>query len=355
MTEPSRSSVRAGVDPYGNSLPIPRASSGEPKRTTGSAAALNQREKARVLPVTGRPLQAATPIPPGADKADAVYRLSQQSEPPKKKIRPPQVEVEPTLANLLQQKAFPTLGIPLSDTIAIAGQVLEQLTVLAKMNRVHRSVDQKGIAYDQAKKKAVLLGKIDLLPRYVPSGIYQNAPIRSPEDILGHPADPKVDVWSLGVSLYNLFTGSRLFPQAPWTTDEQENTDLLYQMAVKIGKPKAEFILKGADWQQCYNSGSDGLHYRISPSMQIERYLAPFKKRPALTSDVFLAAAKANKEDERVAGQLYEFIMTLVAYERPTAEEALVLWKQLFAQKPSSGPPEEKHRQLNLLWNQQKA
>ncbi len=362
MTEAaSRFSAKPRVEVHEHH-PAPRQNGwmGVQPGASASASAVYQKQKARILPAPEKPITAAIIPSAGGQKAVEVFH-SQINGPPKEKTpihksfrienmaRAVAYRV-PTLEQLLEKRAFRTLGIPLQDSIAIAGQILEGLTALAKANRVHRNIDCTTIAYDPVKKKAILTQCDRSIAIHQAPSFYQLSKMRSPDDILGIPPNPKLDVWNLGVTLYESYTGSRLFPLPRWDSDEQENADLLQAMSVKLGLPNESFIVQGAYWEDYYvRDENQQLCFRTPLTYEMAYYLLPYSERPSLTSDIFQAVTIANKENQLASGRFYEFVMTLVGYDRPTPEQALALWKRLFVDNLL-------HRRLNLLWkNPQKA
>uniref|UniRef100_A0A804RUY8 Protein kinase domain-containing protein n=1 Tax=Zea mays TaxID=4577 RepID=A0A804RUY8_MAIZE len=97
---------------------------------------------------------------------------------------------------------------------AIARQCLEALVYLHHLNIVHCDLKPENIllkSYSRCEIKVIDLGSScflsDNLNLYVQSRSY-----RSPEVILGLPYDQKIDIWSLGCILSELYTGEVLFP-----------------------------------------------------------------------------------------------------------------------------------------------
>ena len=45
---------------------------------------------------------------------------------------------------------------------------------------------------------------------------------RAPEEYMDRPLNEKIDVWSLGINMYYLMTGSSVLPEAKTTTEYQE-------------------------------------------------------------------------------------------------------------------------------------
>jgi len=96
---------------------------------------------------------------------------------------------------------------------AIARQCLEALVYLHHLNIVHCDLKPENIllkSYRKCEIKVIDLGSScfmsDNLNLYIQSRSY-----RSPEVILGLPYDQKIDIWSLGCILAELYTGEVSF------------------------------------------------------------------------------------------------------------------------------------------------
>jgi serine/threonine protein kinase len=96
---------------------------------------------------------------------------------------------------------------------AIARQCLEALVYLHHLNIVHCDLKPENIllkSYSRCEIKVIDLGSScflsDNLTTYVQSRSY-----RAPEVILGLPYDQKIDIWSLGCILAELYTGEVSF------------------------------------------------------------------------------------------------------------------------------------------------
>jgi serine/threonine protein kinase len=96
---------------------------------------------------------------------------------------------------------------------AIARQCLQALVYLHHLNIVHCDLKPENIllkSYSRCEIKVIDLGSScfmsDNLNMYIQSRSY-----RSPEVILGLPYDKKIDIWSLGCILAELYTGEVSF------------------------------------------------------------------------------------------------------------------------------------------------
>ncbi|RXW19894.1 hypothetical protein EST38_g5960 [Candolleomyces aberdarensis] len=106
------------------------------------------------------------------------------------------------------------VGINIKAVRAYAHQLFLALSLLKKANVMHADIKPDNILVNEQK---TLLKLCDLgsasdaseneVTPYLVSRFY-----RAPEIILGVPYDPSLDIWSIGCTLYELYTGKILFP-----------------------------------------------------------------------------------------------------------------------------------------------
>ena len=106
------------------------------------------------------------------------------------------------------------MGFPVQSISAFSKQILTALEFLQERNIIHCDLKPENILLcdeNALKLKVVDFGSGCLASEqvytYVQSRFY-----RSPEVILRVPYSPKVDIWSLGCILAELYTGEPLFP-----------------------------------------------------------------------------------------------------------------------------------------------
>merc|ERR1719152_1063895 len=106
-------------------------------------------------------------------------------------------------------------GLPLADVREIGRQLLESLSVLASMREpiIHCDLKPENVLLTSANSLEVRLADFgsacrrrERMVKYVQSRFY-----RSPEVLMGLSYTEKVDMWSLGCLLYELYTGHVLF------------------------------------------------------------------------------------------------------------------------------------------------
>ncbi|KAG6827312.1 hypothetical protein H0H92_012360 [Tricholoma furcatifolium] len=121
------------------------------------------------------------------------------------------------------------VGLNIRAVRAYAHQLFLALSLLRKANIMHADIKPDNILVNEQKTLIKLcdLGSAsdasenDITP-YLVSRFY-----RAPEIILGVPYDPALDIWSIGCTLYELYTGKILFP------GRSNNQMLLLMMELK--------------------------------------------------------------------------------------------------------------------------
>uniref|UniRef100_A0A0D9V7G2 Protein kinase domain-containing protein n=1 Tax=Leersia perrieri TaxID=77586 RepID=A0A0D9V7G2_9ORYZ len=153
---------------------------------------------------------------------------------------------------------------------AIARQCLEALVYLHHLRIIHSDLKPENIlikSYSRCEVKVIDLGSscflTDNLCFYVQSRSY-----RAPEVILGLPYDQRIDIWSLGCILAELYTGDVLFPNEPVPI-------MLAQMIGIIGPIDMEMLALGEETQKYFTDDYD-LFTKNEETDQFE-YLIPEK------------------------------------------------------------------------------
>ncbi|KAJ8595834.1 kinase-like protein [Rhizopogon salebrosus TDB-379] len=131
------------------------------------------------------------------------------------------------------------VGLNIKAVRAYAHQLFLALSLLKKANIMHADIKPDNILVNEQKTLLKLcdLGSAsdasenDITP-YLVSRFY-----RAPEIILGVPYDPALDIWSIGCTLYELYTGKILFP------GRSNNQMLLLMMELK-GRFNTKMIKK---------------------------------------------------------------------------------------------------------------
>ncbi|KXN83408.1 hypothetical protein AN958_01457 [Leucoagaricus sp. SymC.cos] len=131
------------------------------------------------------------------------------------------------------------VGLNIRAVRAYAHQLFLALSLLRKLNIIHADIKPDNILVNEQKTLVKLcdLGSAsdaaenEITP-YLVSRFY-----RAPEIILGVPYDAALDIWSIGCTLYELYTGKILFP------GRSNNQMLLLMMELK-GRFNSKMIKK---------------------------------------------------------------------------------------------------------------
>ncbi|KIK69712.1 hypothetical protein GYMLUDRAFT_151273 [Collybiopsis luxurians FD-317 M1] len=131
------------------------------------------------------------------------------------------------------------VGLNIRAVRAYAHQLFLALSLLKKLGIMHADIKPDNILVNEHKS---LLKLCDLgsasdaseneITPYLVSRFY-----RAPEIIMGVPYDPAIDIWSIGCTLYELYTGKILFP------GRSNNQMLLLMMELK-GRFNSKMIKK---------------------------------------------------------------------------------------------------------------
>ena len=206
---------------------------------------------------------------------------------------------------------------------SVARQVLTSLAFMHSLDLIHCDLKPENIlvkSYSKCEVKVIDLGSscyvTDHLSSYVQSRSY-----RAPEVILGAPYDTKVDVWSLGCILAELYTGEVLF-------HNDSLASLLAKCAGVLGPFDPALLRQGKHARDFFTKS--GRVYERDEVAGTVSVLRP--KRTSLAARLGLSGEGGEGEDGRSnpaaddASGFVDFLLALLRpnpLERLTAEEAL--------------------------------
>lgn len=187
----------------------------------------------------------------------------------------------------------------------ITQQILVALQFVHSLDMIHCDLKPENIlikSYSQVQVKVIDFGSscfvTDQLSSYLQSRSY-----RAPEVILGHTYDQKIDMWSLGCILAELYTGRVLF-------QNDSLASLLAKQIGILGTNKAErLFLRRAPLRDDYFA--DGLLTEVRGMVPI--YICPKKstlaRRLGTTDELFISFLKS--------------LLRMIPKDRLSAAEAL--------------------------------
>ncbi|KAI8446065.1 kinase-like domain-containing protein, partial [Phakopsora pachyrhizi] len=219
------------------------------------------------------------------------------------------------------------VGINLRAVRAYAHQIFLALSLMKKCNVMHADLKPDNILVSESKSvlKVCDLGSAsdisenEITP-YLVSRFY-----RAPEIILGLPYDCAIDIWSIGCTLYELYTGKILFPG-------RSNNHLLLLIMELKGKFNSK-LLKKAKFSSAHFDDENGNFLsveknRITGADVIKSINIPNKPVQGLQNRLMPhhVTKKMQDTDVKLLGafvDLLEKILTLEPSRRITPKEAL--------------------------------
>lgn len=194
----------------------------------------------------------------------------------------------------------------------IMKQVLSALAFIHSLHLIHCDVKPENIvikSYSRCEVKLIDFGSscfaTDNLTTYIQSRSY-----RAPEVIIGHRYDGRIDVWSMGAVLAELFTGYVLF-------QNDSVPAMLARISSILGPIPQEVLNKGRESFKYYSSSS--VVYEKTDDQTVSLF---FPKQTTLAARLHLDAATLSQDET----QFVDFVGTLLGLDpskRVTAAEAL--------------------------------
>ncbi|KAA1475862.1 kinase-like protein [Dentipellis sp. KUC8613] len=217
------------------------------------------------------------------------------------------------------------VGLNIRAVRAYAHQLFLAMSLLRKCNIMHADIKPDNILVNEQKTVLKLcdLGSAsdasenDITP-YLVSRFY-----RAPEIILGIPYDPALDIWSIGCTLYELYTGKILFPG-------RSNNQMLHLMMEVKGRFNHKMIKK-AQFGNVYFDDMGGFQAvekdRVTGG-DVVRTVHVAKPSRDLRARLMPSASAQMKDDERKLltsfVDLLDKCLALDPARRITPKEALV-------------------------------
>lgn len=194
----------------------------------------------------------------------------------------------------------------------IMKQILEALNYIHSLGLIHCDVKPENIvvkSYSRCEVKLIDFGSscftTDNLTTYIQSRSY-----RAPEVIIGHLYDGRIDVWSVGAVLAELYTGYVLFQNDSVPT-------MLARIAGILGPIPHEVLMNGKETYKYYTSSA--VVYEKAEEQTVSLV---YPKQTTLEKRLHFE--KNDMEpDESLFVDFVRYLLDLDPIRRPTAEETL--------------------------------
>ena len=177
-------------------------------------------------------------------------------------------------------------------------------TVVCKNNKIIKLCD-----FGSALREDEIVIKSELVSRFY----------RPPEILLGCSYDTKIDIWSLGCTLYELYTGKILFPG-------RNNNEMIKLIMQIKGKFPQKILKRGQFSNHYFNDKGQFLSYEID-NLSKKEYIKEIDIAQNPTKDlIYLFKASNNNDDDKNLNTFKDFLekcLHLDPNKRFSAVEAL--------------------------------
>ena len=239
---------------------------------------------------------------------------------------------------------------------SITRQSLIALNFTHKLGLVHSDVKPENIllsSYSKAKVKLIDFGSACYLTDRQSSYI-QSRSYRAPEVILGLPYDGKIDIWSLGCVIAEMFTGHVTFQNdsvVSMLSRIEAICGAFPRHLIANGRQSGEFFTPIGLLYEKADVDDDDSHSTESSSEE-DRFNVFQPKRTTLAArlgfDANLMERERNTQEEEQQAMFVDFLRSMLTIDpdlRPTAEEALqhpwILSSLELTEEEIKYPPEE--------------
>ncbi|KRZ69482.1 Serine/threonine-protein kinase PRP4 -like protein, partial [Trichinella papuae] len=158
------------------------------------------------------------------------------------------------------------VGLHVKAVRSYAHQMLMALRLMRKCEILHCDIKPDNILVNETKLMLKLcdFGSACMIKETEPAPYLVSRFYRAPEIILGMPYDYCIDLWSVGVTIYELYTGKIMFQ------GNTNNQMLKFMMDIK-GKFPKKMIRRGLFYEKHFDQNLDFLYYEIDKLTQREK------------------------------------------------------------------------------------
>ncbi|KRY68098.1 Serine/threonine-protein kinase PRP4 -like protein, partial [Trichinella pseudospiralis] len=158
------------------------------------------------------------------------------------------------------------VGLHVKAVRSYAHQMLMALRLMRKCEILHCDIKPDNILVNETKLMLKLcdFGSACMIKETEPAPYLVSRFYRAPEIILGMPYDYCIDLWSVGVTIYELYTGRIMFQ------GNTNNQMLKFMMDIK-GKFPKKMIRRGLFYEKHFDQNLDFLYYEIDKLTQREK------------------------------------------------------------------------------------
>jgi serine/threonine protein kinase/Tfp pilus assembly protein PilF len=225
--------------------------------------------------------------------------------------------------------------LPVGKSIAIAGQICEGLEEAHRMGVVHRDLKPGNIMLDKEGNARIMdfgIARSMKTKGITGAGIIIGTPeYMSPEQVEGKETDPRSDIYSLGVILYEMVTGQMLFEgDSPFTVgmkhkgEEPKNPQ---QLNPQVPDDLSLLILRCLEKEK---------NERYSNAGELRSFLEDIEKGIPMTEKTAAPQKTITSKEITVTFGLKKLVFPVALIILVIA--TVVVWLTFFKAKPASAP-----------------
>ena len=174
----------------------------------------------------------------------------------------------PNLFKHVKDKTFGPFGFPLSHVQKIAKDLLTTFYALTHEKLIYGDCKPENICYDHKRLKTTLIDFSHSIKEgtqhKIIQDIFQTINYRAPEVTLGHPFDSTVDLWSLGTTLYEIYTNTFIGWDSK-QTPQQQRFDVLHQIFAITGLPSIDYLDRSRYASKYFGLDANKKPYLLKP------------------------------------------------------------------------------------------